>query len=140
MYWDAKLVKPLPDYKIYVELENDKKGIFDMKPYLNHGVFRELKNVQYFNQVDIVLGAVTWPNEQDIAPETLLTEMTLLELQDVPMTGGASEVSKNKTTVLMLCCSRRTGRPFGHGRAGRPWVASVLDISIIRLFRLYFFP
>jgi hypothetical protein len=80
MYWDAKLVKPLPDYKIYVELENDKKGIFDMKPYLDHGAFRELKNVQYFNQVDIVLGAVTWPNEQDIAPETLLTEMAPLEL------------------------------------------------------------
>ncbi|EHQ05553.1 Protein of unknown function DUF2442 [Leptonema illini DSM 21528] len=26
----------------------------------------------YFSQVDIVLGAVTWPNDQDIAPETLL--------------------------------------------------------------------
>ena len=29
----------------------------------------------YFYQVDIFLGAVTWPNEQDIAPETLLAEM-----------------------------------------------------------------
>lgn len=32
----------------------------------------------YFNQVDIFLGAVTWPNEQDIAPETLLAEMVNL--------------------------------------------------------------
>ena len=78
MYWDVKLVKPLPDYRIYVELENGQKGIFDLKPYLDHGVFRELRDVHYFNQVDIFLGAVTWPNEQDIAPETLLAEMVNL--------------------------------------------------------------
>jgi len=79
MYWDAKLVKALPDYEIYVEIENGKKGVLDLKPYLDHGVFRELKNVHYFNQVGILLGAVTWPNEQDIAPETLLAEMTPIE-------------------------------------------------------------
>ena len=79
MYWDAKLVKPLPDYHMYVELENGQKGIFDLKPYLDRGVFRELGDVHYFNQVDIFLGAVTWPNEQDIAPETLLAEMVNLE-------------------------------------------------------------
>ncbi len=79
MYWDAKLVKPLPDYRIYVEFENGQKGIFDLKPYLDYGVFRELKNIHYFNQVDIFLGAVTWPNKQDIAPETLLAEMVSLE-------------------------------------------------------------
>ena len=78
MYWDAKIVKPMPDYCIYVELENGQKGFFDLKPYLDCGVFRELKNVHYFNQVSILWGAVTWSNEQDIAPETLLTEMVLL--------------------------------------------------------------
>jgi Protein of unknown function (DUF2442) len=75
MYWDVKIVKPLPDYCVYVEIEDGRNGIFDLKPYLNHGVFRELQNVQYFNQVGIQLGAVTWPHEQDIAPETLLAEM-----------------------------------------------------------------
>ena len=79
MYWDAKLVKALPDYQIYVEIENGQKGVFDLKPYLDHGVFRELKNVHYFNQVGILFGAVTWPNEQDIAPETLLAEMTPIQ-------------------------------------------------------------
>ena len=79
MYWDVKRVKALPDYEIYVEIENGQKGVFDLKPYLDHGVFRELKNVHYFNQVGILFGAVTWPNEQDIAPETLLAEMTPIE-------------------------------------------------------------
>jgi len=43
MYWDVKTVKPLPDYRIYVEVADGRKGIFDMKPYLDHGVFRELR-------------------------------------------------------------------------------------------------
>lgn len=79
MYWDVKIVKPLPDYRIYVEIEDGRKGIFDLKPYLDHGAFRELENLHYFNQVGILFGAVTWPNEQDIAPETLLAEMLPLE-------------------------------------------------------------
>jgi hypothetical protein len=79
MYWDAKTVKPLSDYRIYVEVEDGRKGVFDLKPYLDHGVFRELRDVHYFNQVGILFGAVTWPNEQDIAPETLLEEMRPVE-------------------------------------------------------------
>ncbi len=75
MYWDVKTVRPLDDYKIYVEIEDGRKGIFDLKPYLNHGVFRELRNEHYFKQVGILFGAVTWPHEQDIAPETLVAEM-----------------------------------------------------------------
>jgi hypothetical protein len=79
MYWDVIAVKPLSDFRIYVEVENGSKGVFDLKPYLDHGVFRELRDVHYFNQVGILFGAVTWPNEQDIAPETLLAEMLPVE-------------------------------------------------------------
>lgn len=79
MYWDVKTVKPLPGYRIYVEIEDGRRGIFDMTPYLDRGVFRELRDVRYFNRVGILFGAVTWPNDQDIAPETLLAEMSPLE-------------------------------------------------------------
>jgi hypothetical protein len=34
-------------------------------------VFRTLQDKNYFDRVDVVFGAVTWLNEQDIAPETL---------------------------------------------------------------------
>ncbi len=78
MYWDVKVVRPKPDYQLYVEIEDGRKGLFDMKPYLEHGVFRELKNMNYFNQVGVFLGAVTWPHEQDIAPETLMNEMQII--------------------------------------------------------------
>ncbi|MBS4097040.1 MAG: DUF2442 domain-containing protein [Sulfuricella sp.] len=79
MDWDVIAVKPLPDYRIYFEVKDGRKGIFDMTPYLDHGVFRELRDVHYFNQVGISFGAVSWPHEQDVAPETLLAEMVPAE-------------------------------------------------------------
>ncbi|NMW22371.1 MAG: DUF2442 domain-containing protein [Chlorobiaceae bacterium] len=79
MYWDVKSVKPLTDYRIYVETEGGQKGFFDLTPYLDHGVFSELRDINYFNQVGILFGAVTWPHEQDIAPETLLAEMQTID-------------------------------------------------------------
>jgi hypothetical protein len=84
MDWDVIVVKPLPDYRIYVETKGGRRGIFDMKPYLDRGVFRELRDVNYFARVGIVLGAVTWPHDQDIAPETLLEEMVLVEPAAMP--------------------------------------------------------
>ncbi len=79
MEWDVTFVKPLSDYRIYVELESGQRGIFDLKPYLERGTLRELLVKEYFDQVGIQFGAVTWPHEQDIAPETLLAEMVPVE-------------------------------------------------------------
>ena len=85
MHSDVLIVKALSDYRIYVETVGGEKGIFDMKPYLGRGLFRELKNLGYFNRVGVVLGAVTWPHEQDIAPATLLAEMTPVHGQIAPL-------------------------------------------------------
>jgi hypothetical protein len=82
MNWDVKTVRPLDDYQVHVELEDGREGIFDLKPYLNHGVFKELRDKSYFSRVDVVLGAVTWPHEQDIAPETLLAGLKPVERGD----------------------------------------------------------
>jgi len=82
MHWDVKIVRPLDDYQVHVELEDGREGIFDLKPYLNHGVFKELRDKSYFSRVDVVLGAVTWPHEQDIAPETLLAGLKPVERGD----------------------------------------------------------
>jgi len=76
MNWDVTTVKPMSGHRIYVELADGRHGLFDLTPYLEHGVFRELKDPAYFNRVGIQWGAVTWPHEQDIAPETLVAQMT----------------------------------------------------------------
>ena len=82
MYWDVKTVRALDDYRIYVEIEDGRKGIFDLKPYLDRGVFRELRDKRYFEQVGIVFGAVTWPHDQDSAPETLVAGMVPADQQE----------------------------------------------------------
>jgi len=79
MDWDAKSVTPLDDYRILVELADGRTGIFDLKPYLDRGVLRELRDVHYFNQVGVMFVSVTWPHEQDIAPETLVAELQPVE-------------------------------------------------------------
>lgn len=101
MYWDTKTVLPLSDYKIYVEIANGQKGVFDLKPYLNFGVFKELSDINYFNQVYILFGAVTWPHEQDIAPETLLSEMKILTDQfEIEILKRKFEADNNLVTLL----------------------------------------
>lgn len=59
MSWDVASVVPLSDYEIFVELEDGRKDFFDLKPYLDHGVFRDLRNEGYFKEVSIEFGAFT---------------------------------------------------------------------------------
>ena len=78
MYSDVVFVEPRENYQLYLEIKDGRKGFFDMSGYLNFGVFNELKELHYFNQVFILYGAVTWPHDQDIAPERLLSEMKFI--------------------------------------------------------------
>ncbi len=48
MHWDAITVKPLENYPLYVEIQDGRKGVFDVKPYLDFGVFQELKKSPLF--------------------------------------------------------------------------------------------
>ena len=65
----------LPDHRIKVTLSNGNKGIFDVKPYLDQGVFTELKDYEYFRRARIEFGTIVWPNEQDFSPETIEMKM-----------------------------------------------------------------
>jgi hypothetical protein len=65
----------LPDHRIKVTLSNGNKGIFDVKPYLDRGVFKELKDYEYFRRARIEFGTIVWPNEQDFSPETIEIKM-----------------------------------------------------------------
>ena len=67
-------VKPLENYRLKLTFSNGVERIFDTRPYLDRGIFRELKNVDYFKSVRIAYGTVTWPNEQDFGPESLFVE------------------------------------------------------------------
>ncbi|PCI46902.1 MAG: hypothetical protein COB51_06515 [Moraxellaceae bacterium] len=68
---EVKKAIALPNFKLQIEFENDEKKEFDVAPYLDKGIFTELKNESYFKKVRVAFGAVEWPNEQDFSKDTL---------------------------------------------------------------------
>ena len=62
------------DFSLDLKFDDGRVKRFDVTPYLNLGVFRELRDADYFKQVTIAFGTVQWPNEQDISPDTLYLE------------------------------------------------------------------
>lgn len=67
-------VKANEDFTLILEFNDGKIRKFDVKPYLEIGVFQELKNLDYFKDIRITFGTVRWKNEQDFSPETLYLE------------------------------------------------------------------
>lgn len=65
-------VKPLESYKLELTFTDSTKGVFDCSPYLDKGIFKELKDSNYFKQVRVLGGTVQWPHNQDFCPDTLL--------------------------------------------------------------------
>jgi hypothetical protein len=71
MYLAIKEVRPQDNYMLLLTFENGEKRQFDMKPYLDLGIFQELKDLRLFNTVKTSFDSVEWENEADIDPETL---------------------------------------------------------------------
>jgi hypothetical protein len=68
---EVKSVEPLENYKLKLYFANGDLKIFDVAPYLDKGIFKELKDSSYFKSVRVVSGAVQWPHEQDFSNDTL---------------------------------------------------------------------
>lgn len=67
-------VKPNPDYSLTLVFSNGEVRVFDVKPYLEFGIFRELTDKSLFNSVMPFLGSIQWQNGQDFCPDTLYIE------------------------------------------------------------------
>lgn len=71
MYLAVKDVKTIDDYKLILTFEDGSVRIFDMKPLLRKGVFKELKDEKLFKTVKVSFDSIEWSNGIDIDPETL---------------------------------------------------------------------
>ena len=71
MYLAIKDVKPQDNYLLLLTFENGEKRQFDMKPYLDFGIFEELKDVSLFKTVKTSFDSIEWDNEADFDPEIL---------------------------------------------------------------------
>ena len=70
----VKAAKSHPDYTLTLTFTNGEVKRFDVKPYLNIGIFQELRDLSVFNSVRPFLGSVQWVNGQDFCPDTLYEE------------------------------------------------------------------
>jgi hypothetical protein len=71
MYLAIKDVKPQDNYLLLLTFENGEKRQFDMKPYLDYGIFQELKDLKLFKTVKTSFDSIQWDNEADFDPEIL---------------------------------------------------------------------
>jgi hypothetical protein len=70
----VKETVPNKDFTITVTFTNGEVGIFDVKPYLDKGIFKELKDWSLFSTAKPFMGTVQWVHEQDLCPDTIYLE------------------------------------------------------------------
>lgn len=71
MYLSVISAKALDDYKLLIGFENNEQKIFDVKPYLEIGKFKELKDEKLFRTVKVKFDSIEWDNMLDLDPELL---------------------------------------------------------------------
>jgi hypothetical protein len=66
----------LPDHQLRVEFVDGTAGAADMSRFLKSArvagtVFEQLRDPAVFAQARLELGAITWPNGADLAPDAM---------------------------------------------------------------------
>ncbi len=79
MYLAIMSVQPITQNKLHLTFEDGEKREFDMNPYINNGIFKDLKDVRIFNSVRVSFDTIEWENEADLDPEFLYTHSTLIK-------------------------------------------------------------
>lgn len=67
----VKNVKPLYNFELEIEFTSNEVKIFDMKPYLNHPIYKDLNNIDSFNKVKVAFNTIQWENGADFDPDSL---------------------------------------------------------------------
>ncbi len=74
-------VEPLPEHLLRLLFDNAEVRVFDLKPYLDKGVFRALQDEALFGRAQVVAGAVEWPGEIDLSNDTLFLRSHVLSAE-----------------------------------------------------------
>lgn len=72
--WRIASVCHMPGFRLSVRFNDGKEGIVAMSGLIhspNAGVFAVLRDEELFSKVALNYGAVTWPGELDLAPDTM---------------------------------------------------------------------
>ena len=64
-------VCPKENFTLELWFDDGAHRLFDVSPYVEKGVFVQLKDLTKFKQAYVAFDTVCWPGNIDIAPETL---------------------------------------------------------------------
>lgn len=72
--WRVSDLEVLAGFRLRVRFNDGTEGMVEMAELINSpvaGVFAALRDENRFRQAKVVLGAVTWPGDLDIAPDAM---------------------------------------------------------------------
>jgi hypothetical protein len=74
----------LPGFHLQLQYDSGESGIVDLSLYVGHGVFVAWDSPGVFEQVAVTPeGAVEWPGEIDLCPDSLYLRMTSKKAEEV---------------------------------------------------------
>jgi hypothetical protein len=69
--------KALPGFRLELKFDNGESGVVDVSEFAGRGVFAAWEKSGVFEQVQVTSeGAVEWPGEIDMCPDSLYMRMT----------------------------------------------------------------
>jgi hypothetical protein len=71
MLLDVISVQPRPEFQLDLEFQNGERRRFDVRPLLTMKPWDRIASPAVFALVRVDYGTVVWPDDVDIAPETL---------------------------------------------------------------------
>lgn len=72
--WRVSHVEALPGFRLRVKFNDGTEGTVEMAEFMNStgaGVLAVLRDENLFGQAKVILGAVTWPGNLDLAPDAM---------------------------------------------------------------------
>jgi hypothetical protein len=105
MYPAVREVIPNEDFSLNVILENGEKRLLDMKPYLDFGVFKKLREYEKFKRARVAFDTIEWDEGVDLDPEFVYEKSKPIKRFDVylidldPTVG--SEIKKTRPCLII---------------------------------------
>ena len=96
----VKSVQSQKNYCLLLTFENGEKRIFDLKPYLDKGVFTRLQNEALFKTARVVSGSVEWQGEIDLSYDTLYLSSTPVKTNKSRLKASRKAKKKLETTPV----------------------------------------
>lgn len=104
MYWDIVEVVPKAGYRyrLFVRFKDGSEGLVHLHREQLTGALEPLPDERFFQQVFIDHGAVAWPGEIDLAPDTMYAQVVGKQKGTEARVSGCSALLQPLPPLLLL--------------------------------------